>query len=120
MAEGLQRREVQPRSWTQGGKTDSCVYVPGRAGGGDADAGASPGLPQGPGMGSGSQACSGNMFQVWGVGGRRPAFYCLSICSLLWLFLCRLEASFWTQQIQSLRGKQGSMAGVQKAHHKLP
>ena len=51
MAEGLQRREVQPRSWTQGGKRDSCVYVLGRAGGGDADAGASPGLPQGPGMG---------------------------------------------------------------------
>ena len=72
------------------------------------------------GWAAGSQACSGNMFQVWRVGGRRPAFYCLSICSLLRLFLCRLEASFWIQQIQSLRGKQGSMAGVQKAHHKLP
>ena len=72
------------------------------------------------GWAAGSQACSGNMFQVWRVGGRRPAFYCLSICSLLRLFLCRLEASFWIQQIQSLRGKQGSMAGVQKARHKLP
>lgn len=30
---------------------DSCVYVLGSAGAGDADAGASRGLPQGPGMG---------------------------------------------------------------------
>lgn len=50
MAEGLQRREVQPRSWSQGGKRDSCVYVLGSTGAGDADAGASRGLPQGPGM----------------------------------------------------------------------
>lgn len=53
------------------------------AGGGDADAGALLACHRALGWAAGSQACSGNMFQVWGVGGRRPAFYCLSICSLL-------------------------------------
>ena len=37
----------------------------------------------------------GKVFQVWGVGDRSPAFYYLSICSLLGPCLCRLKASFW-------------------------
>lgn len=61
----------------------------------------------------------GKTLQVWGAGGR-PAFYCTCICFLLEPFLCKPKASFWIEQIQSLRGKQGSMAEVQKARHELP
>lgn len=111
---------MQPRSWGYGGRRDSCVHPLGSAGAGDSDTGNSLGLLQGSGMG-----CwfSGLLWErCSGVGCRGQESSILLPKHLLPIRALPLQTQgiFLVEQIQSLHGKQGSMAEVQKERHKLP